>query len=112
MNINNLYSSLDSVVKDKVFYGSNVYDNGTNAEMPFIVYQEVTKRPANYSDDSPTFYRSSYQITLVTKSKDLLLEEKLEKALLGASFCFTLVSEYRNEDKSLNRVYQIEMEGL
>ena len=47
MDLSKLYQALNSVLKDKVFYGSNVYDNEDNASMPYIVYQEVTKRPAS-----------------------------------------------------------------
>lgn len=110
MDLSKLYQALNSVLKDKVFYGSNVYDNEDNATMPYIVYQEVTKRPASFSDDAPNYYRVNVQITMVTKKKNRNLEKNLEQVLLNSGFAFSLLSEFKNEDKSLNRVYEITME--
>ena len=110
MDLSKLYQSLNSVLKDKVFYGSNVYDNEDNASMPYIVYQEVTKRPASFSDDAPNYYKVNVQITMVTKKKDKQLEKKLEQVLINNGFAFSLLSEFKNQDKSLNRVYEITME--
>lgn len=112
MSLENIYSVLNKVLKDKVFYGTNVYDNDDNASMPFIVYQETNKRVGNYADNKPLWYKCSIQITLVTKKKDVTLESKLEAKLLNAGFAFSLHSEYRNEDRSLNRVYEIYMEEI
>ena len=110
MELSVLYQALESVLKDKVFYGSNVYDNEDNASMPYIVYQEITKRPASFSDDAPIFYKTSIQITLVTKKKNKNLEKNLEQVLLNNGFAFSLLSEFKNQDKSFNRVYEITME--
>lgn len=110
MDLSKLYQALNSVLKDKVFYGSNVYDNEDNASMPYIVYQEVTKRPASFSDDAPNYYKVNVQITMVTKKKNRNLEKNLEQVLLNSGFVFSLLSEFKNEDKSLNRVYEITME--
>jgi len=112
MELSTLYSILNKVLKDKVFYGSNTYDNNDNASMPFIVYQEISKRCSVFTDDKPKVYKSSIQITLVTKNKDLKTEAKLEKALLDYCLVFSLLSESRNEDKSFNRVYEIYMEEI
>jgi len=112
MELTTLYSILNNALPNKVFYGTNVYDNEDNAEMPFIVYQEVTKRPSDFKDDKPGVYKSSIQITLVTKSKNRTLEQTLESALLDNNLAFSLLSESRNEDKSLNRVYEIYMEEI
>jgi hypothetical protein len=112
MVLTELYSILDSVLEGKVFYGSNVYDNDDNATMPFIVYQEISKRPSGFADNHVRWYRSSVQITLVTKAKDIALEEKLEKTLLGKDLAFSLLSESRNADKSMSRVYEIYMEEI
>ena len=109
MTLETIYSILDEVLKGKVFYAVNVYDNEENAPMPYIVYQEITKRPKGYV---PIFYVSSVQITLVTKKKDLALEETLEKALLKNGLSFSVLSETHNSDKSINRVYEIEMEDF
>ena len=110
MELSTLYLALNEVLKDKVFYGSNVYDNEDNASMPYIVYQEVTKRPASFSDDTPILYRATIQITMVTKKKNRNLEKNLEQVLLNSGFAFSLLSEFKNEDKSLNRIYEITME--
>ena len=110
MELSTLYLALNEVLKDKVFYGSNVYDNEDNASMPYIVYQELSKRPASFSDDTPMFYKAIIQITMVTKKKDKQLEKKLEQVLINNGFAFSLLSEFKNEDKSLNRVYEITME--
>lgn len=112
MTLEKIYTILNKVIKDKVFYGSNLYDNDDNASMPFIVYQEVSKKSARFSDNMVDWYKSNIQITLVTKKKDLKLEEKLENELTKNGLVFSLISEYRNEDKSLNRAYEITMEEI
>ena len=40
-------------VLDTVIYAHLEYDNEQNAEPPFIVYQEISKRPPEYGDDKP-----------------------------------------------------------
>lgn len=112
MYLNELFSSLNDVLEGKVFYGTNVYDNLDNSSMPYIVYQEISKRPVTYGDDYPIYYKVIIQITLVTKKKNKKLEEKLEQVLLNKGFAFSLISEYQNQDKSLNRVYEINMEEI
>lgn len=112
MEIDTLFKVLNKALKDKVFYATNVYDNSDNASMPFIVYQEVSKRPTGYMDNKPISYKSNIQITLVTKNKDLKLERKLETTLLSEGLVFSLLSEFKNEDKSINRVYEILMEEI
>ncbi len=107
MTLEKLYSILNTVLKDKVFYGVNIYDNEQNAEMPYIVYQEINSRPIGYHDDEPIFYASSIQITLVTKRKTPTIEKKLEKALLENKINYSLTSEFTNADRSVNRVYDI-----
>lgn len=112
MEIEALYSILNGVLKDKVFYGSNIYDNGETSSMPYIVYQELSKRPIGYSDDSPITYTRTIQITLVVKAKNLALERKLEEVLKQNKLNFSMISESHNSDKSINRVYEIHMEDL
>lgn len=107
MTLEGLYSILNTVLKDKVFYGVNVYDNEKNAEMPYIVYQEINSRPIGYHDDKPIFYASSIQITLVTKRKTPAIEKVLEKTLLENKLNYSLTSEFINADRSVNRVYEI-----
>ena len=36
-----------------VIYAHLDYDNEQNAEPPFIVYQEISKRPPSFGDDKP-----------------------------------------------------------
>ena len=93
-----------------VFYAHLDYDNEQNADPPFIVYQEIGKRPPQFGDDKPIYYLRTIQITLVTKKKDVVLEEKLENALLDHDYVFSLTSEYRNSDGSIFRVYEIRLE--
>lgn len=112
MNLETIYSILNSVLEDKVFYAVNVYDNEDNASMPYIVYQELSKRAKLHHDDLPVFYVSTVQITLVTKAKNLTLESNLEEALLKNGLSFSLVAETHNSDKSINRVYEIKMEDI
>lgn len=112
MTLETLYSILDKILQGKVFYGSNVYDNGDNSTMPYIVYQEISKRAIGYSDNKPIHYRSGVQITLVTKRKDLTLEKKLEDALTNNDINYSMINESHNSDKSINRVYEIQMEDF
>ena len=95
-----------------VIYAHLDYDNEQNAEAPFIIYQEISKRPPEFADDRPTYYLRTIQITLSTKKKDEALEEKLEKALLDKDYIFSLTSEYRNSDGSIYRVYEIRLEDF
>ena len=109
MTLEQLYSILNEVLPNKVFYGKNVYDNNDNASMPYIVYQEINKRAIGYHDDKPIKFSDSIQIMLVTKSKDKTLETSLETKLLQNNLNYALLSEYLNDDKSVNRVYEIKI---
>ncbi|MCQ2798192.1 MAG: hypothetical protein MJ241_07090 [Bacilli bacterium] len=93
-----------------VIYAHLSDDNEQNAEPPFIVYQEISKRPPEFADDRPIYYLRTIQITLFTKKKDEDLEEKLERALLNKDFVFSLLSEFKNSDGSIQRVYEIRLE--
>lgn len=99
-------------VLPKVIYAHLDYDNEQNAEPPFIVYQEISKRPPQFGDDRPIYYERTIQITLITKKKDEALEEQLEKALLDHDYIFSLTSEFANSDHSINRVYEIRLEDF
>ena len=112
MSLENICAILKSILPDKVFYGTNVYDDGDNASMPYIVYQETSKRAIGYGDNLPLAFSSKIQITLVTKKKNLSLERSLEKALLDSNISFEVTSEFFNSDKSINRIYQINMEEI
>jgi len=95
-----------------VIYAHIDYDNEQNADPPFIVYQEISKRPPSFGDDKPIYYLRTIQITLLTKKKDEALEEKLEKALLKNDYIFSLLNEFKNSDGSMNRVYEIRLEDF
>lgn len=110
MKLEALFSLLEGILPGKVFYGTNIYDNDDNASMPFIVYQETSRRSPVKADDKPVYYESSIQITLVTKRKSLELERALESKLIESGITYSLLSEYFNSDKSVNRVYEIKME--
>ena len=49
-----------------VIYAHIDYDNEQNADPPFIVYQEISKRPPSFGDDKPIYYLRTIQITLLT----------------------------------------------
>lgn len=110
MTLSELFSILKIIIPNKVFYGINVYDNNDNAEMPYIVYQVISKRPIGYHDNVPILYMNQIQITLVSSSKSISLEETLETTLLKNNLNFTMISEFINDDKSVNRIYEISME--
>lgn len=97
-------------VLPNVIYAHYDYDNEQNTEPPFIVYQEVSKRPPIFVDDKPLYYLRTIQITLFTKKKDEALEETLEKALLKNDYVFSLTTEFKNSDGSFSRVYEIRLE--
>ena len=95
-----------------VIYAHIEYDNEQNADPPLIVFQDISKRPQVFADNKPTYYERTVQITLITKKKDEVLERKLEKALLDNDYVFSLTTEFKNSDGSLNRVYEIRLEEI
>ena len=99
-------------VLPSVNYAHNDYDSESNPKPPFIVYQEISKRPPGYADDKPIYYERTIQITLITKKKDTVLEEKLEKALLDNDYVFSLTTDYKNSDGTLNSIYEIRLEDF
>ncbi len=111
MYLEKLRNILLSVV-DKVFYATNEYDNEDNAEPPFIVFQETSKRASVFAEDKPVFYTSVVQVTLVTKLKDVKLENKLVQTLLKAGYTPENLSEFRNDDGSINKVYEVRVEEI
>ena len=112
MTLEDIFGILDGVLEGKVFYGSNVYDNEAQVELPYIVYQEISSRPMTHIDNRAVYYKDVLQITLVAKKKDVSLEAKLQKALSEAGFSYSLTSEYNNLDKSVSRAYEITMEEI
>ena len=93
-----------------VIYAHATYDSEQNQDPPLIVYQDISKRPQNFNDDKPGYYLREIQITLITKKKDEALEEKLETAFLKNDYIFSLTTEFKNSDGSINRVYEIRLE--
>jgi hypothetical protein len=111
-NLEFLFGVLNKVLGNKVFYGTNVSDNIDNASMPFIAYQEISKRGFVYADDIANLRESTIQVTLVTEKKNLFLESLLEDTLLENCVEFQMITEYLNDDNSVNRVYEIKMEVI
>ena len=95
-----------------VIYAHIDYDNEQNADPPLIVFQDISKRPQVFADNKPTYYERTVQITLITKKKDEVLERNLEKSLLDNDYVFSLTTEFKNSDGSLNRVYEIRLEEI
>ena len=106
-----LYGLLNEVAIGKVYYGIN-YSDDDHSLMPFIVYQEMSKRGVLYADDVAQMRMCTFQITLVTEKKDTSVEEKLERAFKKNGLEYQVVTEYLNSDQSVNRVYEIKMEVL
>lgn len=107
-----IYTLLQSVIPNKVTYGTNIVDAMELDVYPFIVYQEISNRAFTYADNRPSVRIITYQITLVTKEKNPIIEEQLEKALQASGFNYQMVTEYVNEDNSVNRVYEIKLEEI
>lgn len=100
------------MVLPTVIYAHYDEDDESSAEPPFIVYQEISKRPPSYSDDKPIYYERVIQINLITKKKDIVLEESLESVLMAHDYVYSLIHEYKNSDGSINRVYEIKLEEI
>ena len=54
-------------VVNKVFYATNEYDNEDNAEPPFIVFQETSKRVSLFAEDK--LYDMSYMDRVAKRNK-------------------------------------------
>ncbi len=104
-----VYSFLNEVLPDKVYYSLNISER---INLPFIVYQEISKRASVFAEDKPVFYMSTIQITLVTKKKDPALETKLKTTLLKNGYTPQNLSEFRNEDGSINKIYEVRLEEI
>ena len=104
-----LYQVLNYVLPGHVSYGRKVsLEQSDN----YIVYQEISNRGSLYADDRVHMRILTIQINLITKEKNLNLEERLEVSLSLANYEFQMLSEYQNENGSINRVYEIKMEVL
>lgn len=111
-HLTQIYQLLQAVLPNKVTYGTNIVDAIDLDVYPFIVYQEISNRAVTYADNRPSVRIITYQITLVTQEKNPSLEAQLEVALSGSGFNYQMVTEYVNEDNSVNRVYEIKLEEI
>ena len=107
-----LFQILDGVLPNRVSYGTNIVDANGLHVYPFIVYQEISDRVQNYADNIAAVRIITYQITLVTESKNPIFEEQLESALYQSGFNYQMITEYVNDDNSVNRVYEIKQEEI
>ena len=105
-----LFQILNSVLPNKVTYGTNTVDALDLDVYPFIIYQEISDRSSSYADNKPLVRIITYQITLVTKEKDPTLQILLERTLYDVGYDYQMVTEYINEDNSVNRAYEIKLE--
>lgn len=111
-HLTQIYQLLQTVLPNKVTYGTNIVDAVALDVYPFIVYQEISDRATTYADNRPSVRIITYQITLVTEQKEPTLEERLESAFQAVGFNYQMVTEYVNEDNSVNRVYEIKLEEI
>jgi hypothetical protein len=109
--IEQLFQILNVVLPGRVTYGTNTIDEELEI-YPFIVYQEISDRIQSYADNQTLVRIITYQITLVTKTKDPLIEKQLEAALYQSGMNYQMITEFVNEDHSVNRVYEIKQEEI
>ena len=102
-----LFETLNSVLPGKVSYGTRV---GLEDDPNYIIYQELTNRTIVYADDKSIAKIATFQVSLITEKKDVSLEERLEASLYFIGYEYELLSEFINEDGSVNRVYEIKQE--
>ncbi|MEW6606257.1 MAG: hypothetical protein AB1414_02220 [bacterium] len=107
-----LFQILDSVLPNRVSYGTNIVDANELQVYPFIIYQEISDRVQSYADNKSAVRIITYQITLVTESKEPTIEEQLESALYQSGFNYQMITEYVNDDNSVTRVYEIKQEEI
>jgi hypothetical protein len=105
------FQILNVVLPGRVTYGTNTIDEELEI-YPFIVYQEISDRIQSYADNQTLVRIITYQITLVTKTKDPLIEKQLEAALYQSGMNYQMITEFVNEDHSVNRVYEIKQEEI
>ena len=107
-----IFLLLNGILPNKVTYGTNIVDANELHVYPFIVYQEISDRVQTYADNKSAVRIITYQITLVTESKEPTIEEQLESALYQSGFNYQMITEYVNDDNSVNRVYEIKQEEI
>ena len=107
--LTNLYNILNDVIPGQVNYGIR---ESTEEALAYIVYQEISNRGMVYADDRVKVRIVTIQINLIEKTKNLEIEQRLEMFLYVNDYTYQMVSEYQNDDGSINRVYEIKMEVL
>lgn len=107
-----IFQMLNGVLPNRVTYGTNIVDTNELHIYPFIVYQEISDRAQKFADNKSVVRIITYQITLVTESKEPTIEDQLESALYQSGFNYQMITEYVNEDHSVNRVYEIKQEEI
>ncbi|MFH5880885.1 hypothetical protein [Liberiplasma polymorphum] len=108
--IKKLYNALKEITECDVFYGTNNSVKNPSDKVPFIVYQELYRNTIFYGDNQSLLRSITFQVTLVTESKDLDIEEKLEKKLTDNDYRYTLLSEFVSPEGSITRNYEIKQE--
>lgn len=108
--IKKLYNTLKAIDECDVFYGTNSSVKNPSDKAPFIVYQELYRNTIYYGDNESLLRSATFQITLVTEHKDLVLEDKLEKKLTDTDYRYTLLSEFVSPEGSITRIYEIKQE--
>lgn len=111
-SLEKIFTILNTVLPDRVTYGTNIVDAATVDVYPFIVYQEISNRSIVVADDRTLVRVITYQITLVTEDKTPILEDTLEEALRAQGYVYEMTTEYVNEDNSVNRIYEIRQEEI
>ncbi len=101
-----LYSTLNDVIPGKVSYGTK----GISDDRNYIVYQELNNRTIVFADNKAKVKLAVFQVNLITATKNTEIETKLEVTLYYQGYEFDMLSEYVNEDGSINRVYEIKKE--
>jgi hypothetical protein len=102
-----LFDTLNSVLPGNVSYGTR---DGIEEDLNYIIYQELSNRAIVYADDRAVAKVATFQVSLITERKNLGLEEQLEASLYFRGYEFELLSEFVNQDGSVNRVYEIKQE--
>ncbi len=102
-----LFHTLDASLPGKVSYGTR---EGLEEDPNYIIYQELNNRTIVYADDKALAKVATFQVSLITEKKNLSIEEQLEASLYFAGYEFELLSEFINEDGSVNRIYEIKQE--
>ena len=102
-----LFDTLNNALPGRVSYGTREW---LEAEPNYIIYQELNNRGLVYADDQVQAKVSTFQVNLITEKKDLILEDRLESSFYFNEYEFELLSEFINEDGSVNRVYEIKQE--